>query len=375
MTISTVSALTCPACGGPLTNHAANRCRFCGVALVLPVSIDERFTVSEPAAIHHEITRLREQLRLDPTRSGTHRRLGHVYQTLGLTDDAVRALTVAVGLAPEEITPRLELATLLASQSAAGLPDAFPAAMRHVRQVLSLEPESSDGHLLLARLLTQRGRYGEARTTLGGITALPPEEIHRRTAWVTLAEAADHERRGDRRGAVAAWRRIAGEAPDLVRPAVASFLTRTAVMSRPKRTHRSIAPRILRAVLVAMVAVLGGMLLGLPWPVLIAVVGVAALLTVSGRRIGLGRGAIEAPGLLRRGPASGNGGSLTGFRLKRPLAPICRRMSGRSGSAQPDADLTRLLREAEAVAARADVAGRQRQLDWADNLAVALPRR
>ena len=127
MAIATVSALTCPACGGPLDGHATARCRFRGVALVVPVSASEPFLTSEPAAIHREIAGLREQLRADAARSGTHRRLGHAYRALGLTVDAARALTVAVGLAPEVIAPRLELAALLASQSAAGAPNAFPA--------------------------------------------------------------------------------------------------------------------------------------------------------------------------------------------------------------------------------------------------------
>ncbi len=387
MTTPPVCALTCPACGGPLASHSAQRCRFCGVALVVPVGAHERFPVSEPTAIHHEIARLREQLRLDPTRPEPHRRLGHAYRSLGLTDDAVRALTVAVGLAPEGIAPRLELATVLASQSAAGVPDAFPVAMRHVRQVLALEPASTGGRLLLARLQTQRGWYGEARATLGGITALPPEEIRRRTAWVTLAEAADHERRGDRRGAVAAWRRIAAEAPELVRPAVASFLSRTPVMGTPARPRRSM-PLHAPGVVLVVAAAVGGLTLGLPWPVLLATVGLTAI--VVGGRLFPKRIAIETPGwrsspLPQPLPGSfraaalphGAGNSSLPMNQARlmtsAVAPTRQRTTGRSESERLDAELARLLREAELVAAWADLAGRQRQLDWADHLAVALP--
>ncbi len=347
MMIATVSALTCPACGGPLNSHSPQCCRFCGVALVTPLNAGDAYPAGEPATIHREIARLRGQLRLDPTRAETHRRLGHAYHALGLADDAVRALTVAVGLAPEAIPARLELATLLASQSAAGVPDAFPAAMRHVQSVLALEPESSNGRLLLARLLTQRGQYGEARATLTGISALPSEEIRRRSVWVTLAEAADHERRGDRRSAVAAWRRVAADAPDLARPAIWSFLSRTRSISptiadSDRRQRSRLPQRVLRLTLVIVLTALAGLALNLPWPVLIATAGLALLLTRSGWRTGrmaIGRGT-----------------------------------TSRSGAGSSSPDLTRLLREAELAATHADLASRRR-IDWADNLVVALPRR
>lgn len=350
MMIATVSALTCPACGGPLGSRSTQRCQFCGVALVGPVDGDEPFLKGQPAAIRRGIVRLREQLRLDPTRSETHRRLGHAYLELDLTDDAIRALTVAVGLAPEAIPPRLELATLLASRSAVGVPDAYPTAMRHVRQVLNLEAHSTDGLLLLARLLTQRGQYDDARATLSGITDLPEDEVRLRCAWVTLAEAADHDRRGDRRGAVAAWRQAAADAPEHVGPAVESFLARACRDGHAARGRRSRrpSPRIRMAATVtlgAIVTVAG--IVALPWPFPVQIAGLALVTMVSGW---------IASGSMRR--------EATNQRAVRA-----------SGKNRPDPELPRLLREAELVAARADRAGRHRQIDWADNLAVALPRR
>lgn len=95
MTIATVSALTCPACGGPLTSHSIARCRICGVTLVLPVTTDQSHPAGEPTPSHRKVSRLRAQLKTDPGLAGPQRQLGHAYHALGLTDDAVQALTVA----------------------------------------------------------------------------------------------------------------------------------------------------------------------------------------------------------------------------------------------------------------------------------------
>lgn len=341
-----ITALTCPACGGPVTDYAAQHCGFCGVALIVP-EVDLATTpASDVKGRQRELDRLREQLRSDPSRAETHRRLGHAYAALGLADDAVRALTVAVGLAPEHTGTRLELATLLASRSAAGEPDAFPAAMRHVRQVLAMAPESTDARLLLARLLTQRGDFDDARTTLGQTAGLPRDDLRPRTAWVTLAEAATHERRGDRTAAVAAWRRAAADAPDLVRPAVVGFLDRSTPASHVVvLTHHSgsvdwpshpTSPRW-RFGLTAVAGGLAALMVGSSWMVALPVTVVALVPLLWMPRSGHGR---ETRTLARRHDS--------------------------------ETSLADLLWVAALVASRMDAQSRSVRDEWADNLTVEL---
>lgn len=335
MCVEAIIALTCPACGGPLRDHSTRRCGFCGVALVMPSDSQLPRTGAEPVATHREIRRLRERLRVDPSTADTHLQLARAYRALGLTDDAIRSLSVAVGLAPEAVPARLELATLLASQSAMGAADAFPAAIHHIRQVLTLEPGSVAGGLLLARLLTQRGQFDQARAVLADLTLLPEADVRCRVAWVALAEAASFERRGKCRAAVSVWRRVAADSPRLVEPAVSAFLDRAVPASPGNNRHRrDVIARSThwRVTLVAVVALVAGLAVDLPWIVLTGVIALPVLAMI--------------PGLLasRRRPSPGSSGS----------------------------ELARLLEQADLVAGRADLLARRQRLDWSDNLAVGL---
>ena len=342
-----VTALICPACGGPLADPATRRCAFCGVALILP---DDSLAVpaGDTEEWHRELVRLRARLRADPSRADTHCRLGRVYERLGLTDDAVRALTVAVGLAPENTGTRLRLATLLASRSAAGVPDAFPAAMRHVRQVLVLAPDSIDARLLLARLQTQRGDFDAARAALARVAGLSTDESRRREAWITLAEAAAWEHRGDRTGAVANWRLASAMAPDLARAAVVGFLDRTVP------AHHVVAP--------ARIPARGGWRSGpgtpLPRSSLVAVAVAVAVAAVGAGLTPVVALPVALMALVppRRPPHREH---------RRAARTLARRQDPATG-------LDDLLRVAGVIAARLDTGERTRQRQWVDSLPLGI---
>lgn len=234
-----IDALRCPACGGPLPGRAARRCAYCAVPLDLALD-------AATGAGHPLLARARERLRDHPSDAATHRDLADRYLALGLglADDALRALTVAVGLAPECVGTRLRLATLLADRAAGSEPGAFAPALRHTRRALALAPGSVEGRLLLVRLLTLRGDHAAARTGLDGIAGLPDAERRRRLAWIDLAEAGARLARGDRTGAVAAWSRAAAGAEPEVRVALRAFLARhprlaeTALRRQPRTVRR-----------------------------------------------------------------------------------------------------------------------------------------
>lgn len=157
-----ILSLKCPVCGAPFS-PGDDRCSYCGSILVLQTDhprIDPR-TLNR-VVIDEHIARYRQDLRADPDDVTAHYGLGVAYYNLGLTDAAIRSLTAACQLTPENPNIHTQLAVAWREANREGDSSAAAEMAEHIQYALRLDPGNVEALLLRSDEELSRHDYDNA---------------------------------------------------------------------------------------------------------------------------------------------------------------------------------------------------------------------
>jgi Flp pilus assembly protein TadD len=117
----------------------------------------------------------RESVRLRPDYANAYFNLAMVLTKVGRRDEATRHFTTALAIDPTFVKARYELACTLAPDKDEATARERQAAMRHLREILRLQPKRVDARNRLGVLLLNAGKSGEAARHFHEVLRLRPK--------------------------------------------------------------------------------------------------------------------------------------------------------------------------------------------------------
>lgn len=155
----TVTAITCPVCGAPLT-PGSSRCAYCGS--LVTISLDHPLITPESvnqSLIAEHIKTHRTALRKDAFDQTAQYGLGVAYFNLGLLEESADTLTEAARLMPENPNIQFQLAVVQYDLGLQGKEGAEAKAIDRLKRTILLQPSHTDAHLLLADIQNQNEQW------------------------------------------------------------------------------------------------------------------------------------------------------------------------------------------------------------------------
>jgi tetratricopeptide (TPR) repeat protein len=218
------SALTCPVCGAP-REPGFDQCAYCGSWLVVFPDAAEVVPLDE-AVIRERIAIFRKALARDPDDSVALHGIGVAFRSLGLLDDATRALARAANRRPESLSIQRALAGTLLDvvRRYPHEPRMWRDVSRQAERILALDPEAVEGWRLLAEAAMRTHDIDALIDVAPGLARYDREGDHRDVARRLLDLGEKRYRDWRWRGAVEAWAALAAVDPRAGRTALVAFL-------------------------------------------------------------------------------------------------------------------------------------------------------
>jgi Flp pilus assembly protein TadD len=153
-----------------------------------------------PAAIEQAIVASR------PTQAEPYLALGEAYRKSGRAEEAIRAYKQSISRAADDPRPYTAIAGLLLTRGD------FDEAIALLKPALERMPEDTSLLNSLAVVYARKRRFGDALDLLSRAVRLNPDEP---LTWLNLGVSL--EAKGDRKGAMAAYRQAVIQQPDFAR--------------------------------------------------------------------------------------------------------------------------------------------------------------
>lgn len=173
-----IIVLSCPVCGASI-KHDAERCEYCGSYIVIKTNLPKLSRASlNQAVIQDHIQEFRRRSRANLYDEEARYGLGVAYYTLGLLEDAVRELTDAATLMPENSSIQVQLAIVFRDLYQAGDDAAFKSMVQRVNTTLKLDPNNIDALALLYVIQLADGDVEKATRTIARLRSLSSERAN-----------------------------------------------------------------------------------------------------------------------------------------------------------------------------------------------------
>lgn len=174
--MSVVVALTCPVCGGPVSN-SSEQCEFCGSYIFIKSDLPKLSPANlNRKVIQDQIKELRARFRSNTFDEEAKYGLGVAYYSLGLLSDAARELTEASILMPENPHIHSQLAVVMRDQFREGDESILPAMRERINTALKLDPDHVESLSLLYSLEVSDGQTAMAKRTLDRLESISPKK-------------------------------------------------------------------------------------------------------------------------------------------------------------------------------------------------------
>lgn len=218
------TALTCPVCGAP-REPGFDQCAYCGSWLIVFPDADETVPLDE-ALLHERIAVFREALARDPDDPVALHGIGVAFRSLGLLDDAIRALARAAHRRPESLSIQRALAGTLLDTVRRYPNDRrmWRDVRRQAERIVALDQEAVEGWRLLAESALRTRDNDTLIAVAPRLARHDREGDHRDVARRLLDVGERRFQQWDWRGAVDAWASLAAVDPRAGRTALVAFL-------------------------------------------------------------------------------------------------------------------------------------------------------